>query len=138
MNMTTTLVRRTLLSIGSLLENAQCQTATTDLAVVTLARELACALINLVRPNKLVATEALSTIFGTGDTEATVCAVVNTLGGGDLLVADICKLETSKDTSSDTITEATLVSVARDRFRYVGSSRCKGESGVYNGGLRDV
>ena len=134
----TLLLVRALLSVTLLLVDAQGQTTTADLAVVTLARKLASALIDLLGTNKLVAAEALSTVLSSGDAEATVGTVVNTLGAGDLLVTNVCELEASEDASLDVVTEAALVGVARDWLWNGGSTRSKSKSGVDDSGLRDI
>lgn len=78
------------------------------MALVTLARHVTLAVINRSAGRKRVGAEALSTIFSTSHAETPAFTVGNALGVGDLVVADVCQLDTGHDTIS-AISEAARV-----------------------------
>lgn len=91
----------------------QSHAATTSLGGITFTGHAALRLGNLAGAIQLVSTEALSTILGACHGEPSSSAIGGTLGIGDLVVANVCKLDAGKNTSVSVLV-ATIVVPSTD------------------------
>jgi len=93
---------------ATLCVDTESHASTAGLALVTLARHVTLAVLNRGAGSQRVGAEALSTVLSTGHAETPAFTVGNALGVGNLVVANVCQLDTSHDTIS-AISEAARV-----------------------------
>ena len=88
--------------------DAQGHSSAASFRGIAFARHIALRLCDLARANKLITAETLTTIFGAGKGEAFSTTISYTLGVGDLMVANVCKLDASEDTIAGVLVAAII------------------------------